>query len=263
MRIFHTDKLVNPFVRLPQSNLEALLAGFRSGPLKYGTSLPALIASGAPAELAEKLLTFIHAGGYSGATMAAVLEAVLDARRHATDVSLTQSLVVTGPSVAQLEKLKTGARFVQVVEHAKRELMLATFALYQGYRIHQAMTRNPSLQVTLILNVPRKYGDRTQTDDLLESARQDFSKNWPWPCMPAVWYFPESVCLNAVDRASMHAKFVIADEERCFITSANFTEAAQKKNIEVGVELNHSHEPKVLSRYFKQLMTEGRLKRFI
>lgn len=69
--------------------------------------------------------------------------------------------------------------------------------------------------------------------------------------------------MNAMDRASMHAKFVIADEERCFITSANFTEAAQKKNIEVGVELSNSHEPKTLSRYFKQLMSEGKLKQLL
>jgi phosphatidylserine/phosphatidylglycerophosphate/cardiolipin synthase-like enzyme len=52
----------------------------------------------------------------------------------------------------------------------------------------------------------------------------------------------------------MHAKFLIADEERSFITSANFTEAAQTRNIEVGAELTSSHEPKALSMYFKRLI---------
>lgn len=258
---------MNPFVRLPQSNLESLRTGFASGSLKFETSQNALIGSGAPPETAAELCSFIQTGNHSSATVVAMLDAILDTRRYSKDVSLTQTLVVTGPATDQTENLKTGARFIQVVEHAKRELMLATFALYQGDKIlepiHDAMIRIPGLQVTLILNVARKYGDRTQSDDLIEGARQEFSKNWPWSLKPRVWYFPESLHMNASDRASMHAKFVIADEERCFITSANFTEAAQKKNIEVGVELSHSHEPKALSMYFKQLIAEGKLEQLL
>lgn len=258
---------MNPFVTLPLSNLEALHSGFTSGPLKYEITKGALVGSGAPVELADGIADFIVARGYSNETLAAMVEAIIDTRRHAMDISLTQSLVVTGPAVARMENLKTGARFLQVVEHAKRELMLATFALYQGDRIlepiHDAMTKIPELQVKLILNVARKYGDRTQIGDLLEAARLGFSGNWPWALKPTVWYFPTSLRLSAMERASMHAKFVIADEERCFITSANFTEAAQKKNIEVGVELNHSHEPRALSRYFKQLMQNGDLERLL
>lgn len=258
---------MNPFVRLPLSNLESLRTGFASGSLKFDTTQNALIGSGSPPESAAELYSFIKTGNYSSATVVAMLDAILETRRYARDVSLTQTLVMTGPATAQMENLKTGARFIQVVEHAKCELMLATFALYQGDKIlepiHDAMARIPGLQVTLILNVARKYGDRTQSEDLLEGAREEFSKNWPWPLKPAVWYFPESLHLSAMDRASMHAKFVIADEERCFITSANFTEAAQKRNIEVGVELSYSHEPKALSRYFKGLIADGTLKKLL
>jgi phosphatidylserine/phosphatidylglycerophosphate/cardiolipin synthase-like enzyme len=254
---------VNPFVRLPQSNLESLRTGFATGPLKYEITQAGLICSGAPPKDSEKLLSFIKDRNHSSITVVAILDAILETRRFTKDVSLTQTLVITGPVAAQTENLKTGARFNQVVEHAKKELMLATFALYQGDKIlepvHDAMTRIPGLQVNLILNIARKYGDNTVNEDLLHSARIEFSKNWPWQQRPTIWYFPESLHLSAKDRASMHAKFVIADEERCFITSANFTEAAQKKNIEVGIELSHSHEPKILSQYFKQLCVEGTL----
>ncbi|TAE92053.1 MAG: hypothetical protein EAZ81_04150 [Verrucomicrobia bacterium] len=258
---------MNPFVRLPLSNLESLRTGFISGSLKYDITKNALTGAGAPINDVDELVGFISTRGYSHETLAAMIEAIIETRRHAIDVSLSQTLVVTGPTTSQPENLKTGARFIQVVEHAKRELMLATFALYQGDRIlepiHTAMSNNPNLEVTLILNIPRKYGDRTSSEEIIDAARQEFAKNWPWPQLPKVWYFPESLNLNSSDRASMHAKFVIADEERCFITSANFTEAAQKKNIEVGVELSNSLEPKVLSQYFKRLMCEGRLARFL
>jgi phosphatidylserine/phosphatidylglycerophosphate/cardiolipin synthase-like enzyme len=37
----------------------------------------------------------------------------------------------------------------------------------------------------------------------------------------------------------IHAKCVIADQRQALITSANFTEAAQKRNIEVGLLVTH------------------------
>lgn len=255
---------MNPFVRLPQSNLETLRDGFASGPLKYEATQGSLISSGAPPEEAGKLLSFIRQQNHSPTTMVAILDAILETRRFTKDVSLTQSLVITGPKTEQTKILKTGARFIQVVEHAKKELMLATFALYQGDKIlepiHQAMTRNSDLEVTLILNIQRPFGDRTITEDLVEKARQDFvTRSWPWKPLPKVFFYPDSLHLEAKQRSSMHAKFLIADEERCFITSANFTEAAQKKNIEIGVELEYSLEPKILSRYFKELIAKGEL----
>lgn len=138
---------MNPFVRLPQSNLESLRNGFASGPLKYEATQGALISSGAPSHEAEELLSFIKDRDHSSVTVVAMLDAILEARQFTKDVSLTQTLVITGPITAQTENLKTGARFIQVVEHAKKELMLATFALYQGDKIlepiHEAMTRVP------------------------------------------------------------------------------------------------------------------------
>lgn len=255
---------MNPFVTLAQSNLEALRYGFAHGALKYEVSESALLGSGATAASGAAISKFIQKKGYSSETVIAVIDAIIESRSHAHNVALLQSLVVTGPEIPDLTNLKTGSRFTQVVEHAKKELMLATFALYQGDRIlepiHQAMIRNPNLSVTLILNVQRSYGDTTMNDDILEKSRQEFrAKNWPWDVKPQVYYYPESLHMDAKSRASMHAKFVIADEERCFITSANFTEAAQKKNIEVGIELTGSHEPKALSRYFKGLIADSKL----
>ena len=259
---------MNPFVPLAQSNLESLRYGFSHGALKYEMTPGALLHSGANAETAAAICEFVQKREYSSETVAAIIEAILESRAQAHNVALLQSLVVTGPEVPDLTNLKTGSRFIQVVEHAKNELMLATFALYQGDRIlepiHQAMVRNLELRVTLILNVQRGYGDRTISEEILEQHRREFRlKNWPWEMKPEVYYYPESLHMEAKSRASMHAKFVIADEERCFITSANFTEAAQKKNIEVGIELTGSHEPKALSRYFKGLIANGELMRLL
>lgn len=256
--------MYNPLIELGQSNLESLRAGFAQGSLKYGVTREALIKNGAPSAAADAIAEYLEAQQFQPEVVAALIDTILATRAHAHNVALSQSLVVTGPEVANSENLKTGSRFLQIVEHAKHELMLATFALYRGDQIlepiHQAMVRNPDLRVTLILNIPRSYGDRTLADELVEKCRQDFAKkSWPWEPKPAVYYFPESLHLESKQRASMHAKFLIADEERCFITSANFTEAAQQRNIEVGVELANSQEPRALSHYFKGLIEAGHL----
>ena len=52
-------------------------------------------------------------------------------------------------------------------------------------------------------------------------------------------------------RASLHAKCVVVDKELAFVSSANFTEAAQTKNIEVGVTLRSAAFAKRLAEHFE------------
>lgn len=259
---------MNPFVELSLSQLESLRSAFQNGALKYGANAEGLRQQTLSTQQAQHLDKYLKERDLSPAAAIAIIEAILQTRESGSNLALAQTLVVTGPAVENTEILKTGSRFIEVVQHARRELMLATFALYQGDQIltpiHQAMVQNPRLDVTLILNVPRKYGDTTLTEQVIEAYRRDFlTKHWPWEIRPKVYHFPASLHLKAIERASMHCKFVLADEERCFITSANFTEAAQKKNIEVGIELSGSYEPKALSTYFKALIQGEILARLI
>lgn len=259
---------MNPFVELSLSQLESLRSTFQNGALKYGANAEGLRQQTLSARQAQHLDKYLKERDLSPAASIAIIEAILQTREGSSNLALSQTLVVTGPVIENTEMLKTGSRLIEVVQHARRELMLATFALYQGDQIlapiHQAMVQNPGLDVTLILNVPRKYGDTTLTEQVIEAYQRDFlTKHWPWEIRPKVYHFPASLHLKASERASMHCKFVLADEERCFITSANFTLAAQTKNIEVGVELFGSCEPKALSTYFKALIHGGVLSRLI
>jgi phosphatidylserine/phosphatidylglycerophosphate/cardiolipin synthase-like enzyme len=259
---------MNPLVELSSSQMEALRLAFQNGALKYGANAEGFRQHTLSTQQAHHLDKYLRERELSPAAAIAIIEAILQSREGSSNLALAQTLVVTGPVVENTQILKTGSRFIEVVQHAKHELMLATFALYQGDQIlapiHEAMMRNPCLDVTLILNVPRKYGDTTLTEQIVEAYRRDFlAKHWQWELRPKVYHFPASLHLKASERASMHCKFVLADEERCFITSANFTEAAQTKNIEVGIELSGSYEPKALSTYFKACIQGGVLERII
>jgi phosphatidylserine/phosphatidylglycerophosphate/cardiolipin synthase-like enzyme len=61
------------------------------------------------------------------------------------------------------------------------------------------------------------------------------------------------------DRASLHAKCVIVDAKAAIITSANFTEAAQRKNIEVGMLVRHHPAVQRLVDYSSALRMSNRL----
>jgi phosphatidylserine/phosphatidylglycerophosphate/cardiolipin synthase-like enzyme len=58
--------------------------------------------------------------------------------------------------------------------------------------------------------------------------------------LPEVFFDPRSLETDPGQRACLHAKCVVVDERNVFISSANFTEAAQKKNLEIGL-LIRSH----------------------
>jgi phosphatidylserine/phosphatidylglycerophosphate/cardiolipin synthase-like enzyme len=62
--------------------------------------------------------------------------------------------------------------------------------------------------------------------------------------------------------AACHGCLLIAETScEAFVTSANFTEAAQKRNIEVGVLIRHAPFAKRIADYFLALRTSGHLVR--
>ena len=52
---------------------------------------------------------------------------------------------------------------------------------------------------------------------------------------------PRSLDAEGPKRASLHAKVVVADERIAFISSANFTEAAQVRNMEHAWEIRREY----------------------
>lgn len=78
-------------------------------------------------------------------------------------------------------------------------------------------------------------------------------KDWPWRPLPQVYYDPRSLDQDGPTQSSLHAKCLVIDRKAALITSANFTEAAHKRNIEAGVVV--LYEPLVIriASYFEVL----------
>jgi phosphatidylserine/phosphatidylglycerophosphate/cardiolipin synthase-like enzyme len=72
-----------------------------------------------------------------------------------------------------------------------------------------------------------------------------------------MFYDPRSLEMEYERRASLHAKCIVVDNEQAFVTSANFTTAAQQKNIEVGVLIRSKSFAAMLSTHFQTLAAAG------
>jgi len=56
---------------------------------------------------------------------------------------------------------------------------------------------------------------------------------------------------------SLHAKCIVVDAEHVFVSSANFTEAAQERNIEVGLLIQSRALGERVRRFFDALVDSG------
>jgi len=89
--------------------------------------------------------------------------------------------------------------------------------------------------VTLLLNIQRQRADPTASDHLVRRFADHFWKvDWPGSARPKVFYDPRALDPEGPGGV-LHAKAVVADDEAVFITSANLTEAAFERNIELGI----------------------------
>jgi phosphatidylserine/phosphatidylglycerophosphate/cardiolipin synthase-like enzyme len=86
-------------------------------------------------------------------------------------------------------------------------------------------------------------------------------KSWPGERLPEVFHDPRSLGNEGEKRACLHAKCIVVDEDRAFITSANFTEAAHERNIEASVFIRDTILARALRAQFNTLVDHGALKR--
>jgi phosphatidylserine/phosphatidylglycerophosphate/cardiolipin synthase-like enzyme len=117
----------------------------------------------------------------------------------------------------------------------------------------------PGLDVKFFLNISRPDGDTTASEILISRFKQRFKeKQWPVGCrLPEVYFDPRSVADDGPIRSSLHAKCVVVDSAHVFVSSANFTEAGQEQNIEVGLKIESEWLAKQITEHFGHLYDHG------
>ena len=120
-----------------------------------------------------------------------------------------------------------------------------------------------TLKVTLCLDVRRPPGNTSIESLLVEDFARNFVENeWHGTRVPEMFYDPRSLVASETTRSALHAKCIDVDGQKTLATSANFTEAAQERNIELGLLVDSAPAATQIEQHFRRLIQRGHLKRF-
>jgi cardiolipin synthase len=164
----------------------------------------------------------------------------------------------------ELHARDTRRVYEELLGSAKRSIWASTYAFFDGPKAFEALARRmesrPALDVTLLLNIQRKRGDTTASDQVVRRFADHFWKtDWPGSSHPRVFYDPRALDPEGPGGV-LHAKAVVADDEVVFVTSANLTEAALDRNIELGVLIRDRAFALSIGGYFRSLIDRDLLK---
>ena len=248
--------------------LEALNSGLLTSPFSSLT-LSQLV----PQEQLHPLfneLSGLQQTGLTSPLLAGMIRILLQQREQLRAETGRYELVMTGPEPPGALIRDTAVVVRQMFLHATQSICICGFAVYQGREIFASLANRmeavPELKVRMYLNIERPHGDTTPSDMLVARFKNRF-KETQWPDgirLPEIFYDPRPLAAaDSSKSACLHAKFVIADSRQVFISSANFTEAAQQRNIEVGVLTENALLARDIESHFQSLIDHGYLLRLI
>lgn len=246
--------------RLSKGALDQLAHGLASGALSLESpnTLPAGLAVG-EGVLVGDTLRRLHSLGLTSAQASAVLRLVLE-ERGASDRNRIDS-VWSGPEGATAQTRDTSVVVRELFETATSRVLVSSYVLYQIGQLFEPLVRkmdsNPGLAVRLFVTVRRESGDYRPADEILEAFRGRLRLDWPGSRLPELFHDPRSLSMGGATRAVLHAKCVVIDGRRSFVTSANFTEAAQERNFELGLLVEDEPLARSIESQFEDLIQRG------
>jgi phosphatidylserine/phosphatidylglycerophosphate/cardiolipin synthase-like enzyme len=183
---------------------------------------------------------------------------------RAADRTPKPDLVWSGPEVPGLHARDTRRVYEELIGCAEHSIWASTYAFFDGPKAFKILARRmeskPTLRVTLLLNIQRKRSNTSTSEQLVRRFADRFWKtDWPGSSQPSVFYDPRALDLEGPGGV-LHAKAVVADEKEVFVTSANLTEAALDRNIELGVLIRDRAFALTISSYFRNLIDRDLLK---
>ena len=189
---------------------------------------------------------------------------------HAHHDDLRHAIALAGPN-----RLNAQETWQRVFRDAERDVLLSTFTL--GHKAKEGapkgnpvfvplarrMAQVPALIVRLFVNLRRKdYQAHASERDIEDAFVGWFRREvWPWDPVPQIYYDPRSLGAEGVEPSFLHAKCVVVDDARAFVTSANLTEAAHGRNIEAGVLLEDPVFARSLRKQFESLIDRRHVRR--
>jgi phosphatidylserine/phosphatidylglycerophosphate/cardiolipin synthase-like enzyme len=227
---------------LPGSLAESLIAQLRAG------AAAAMPNPGYQARVDE----FLRSRADVRRELAPMLEVALTAKR----LRPTTELVWTGPATPVVPARRTEQVLFELIRGAERSLTVTSFGIYQVPRLveelEQALERGVALRMVL--------GDRElHSEQEIERQRQQLGRVVAARATLLQWPLERRARDEAGHAGLMHAKAAVADARIAFLSSANLTEAALERNMELGVLIRGGSLPAAIERLVDALLESGEL----
>ena len=164
-------------------------------------------------------------------------------------------LVWSGPDTHQVPVRRSEQVYVELIESAQETLFISSYVWINIPKIETAIADaiNRGVDVRMLLESIDKDSGTFFQESVQRVAKELLGATvYVWP--------RENRDTGAGGFPSMHAKSVVADSKRAFLTSANLTSAAMDKNIETGMLAVGGSIPSTLSSQFLNMITQGDIK---
>lgn len=159
-------------------------------------------------------------------------------------------LVWSGPDTKLVPIRRTEQVLVELINKAFERLFLVSFVAYGVQPIMDALKSalGRDVRLSILVESSESHGGKISVDSVekMKVALKD-AEIYIW--QPSIRERDDTGAFGSV-----HAKCAVADGKVAFITSANLTEAALERNMELGVLFNGGIIPDKLDRHFEALI---------
>lgn len=208
------------------------------------------LSSWAPNQNAQVRLAKLLAAWIASPIPPAELSGMLagaSAAYHQAKAEQEIELVWTGPSSKLVATRKTEQALLQVIDAAKSKLFMTSFVAYDVAAIMKALGRalERGVAVSMLLEASNMHGGNISFDAIGKMKA----------ALPSARILSWAHKADEFSGGSVHAKIAVADENFCFISSANLTGHAMEKNMEAGVLIKGGAIPTSLHQHLEALVT--------
>jgi len=189
------------------------------------------------------------------AALALALAAARERERAARQQRV--SIVWTGPETEAVPVRRTDQALLELVARANRKLIVVSFAVYKVGEVSAALiaAAERGCDVAVVLESEAESGGKVTYEMAAalgsEVAAHATLYTWPHDLRPET---------GTGKRGSLHAKCAVADGDRLLISSANLTEYAFTKNMELGLLVEGGDIPRRVEAHLSALITAGVLR---
>jgi hypothetical protein len=201
--------------------------------------------------------------GHKSAACLAVLDVALAERE---DRKPTPELVWTGPEAPAGTARDTAVVLRELFEGARESVILGGYSFKYARDVlaplHRSM-RESAVDARFFVHVPQVETSGAPEKHLEAHLGGFLAESWPFGDPRPRIYYDKRCLVPGPPYSSLHAKCVVVDGARAFVSSANFTQRAQERNIEVGVLIDDASFATFLAGQWLGLMEAGIVGEFV